>query len=483
MVDQANCNAPMLPAAAMAHAGQSAFRRSVRGQPRGPLCGMGVCFECRATVNGEPHRLTCQAAPGSSEAGPRAYSFDILIVGSGKAAIAAAKSAFYAAEGKKRIGVVDDSLGWGGQIWHRGTNRAESCGDLSAITLLAQTRVVGQLGPGQLLGESPAGPVVLAYQRLILAPGAREFFLPFPGWTLPHVMGAGGLQLLVKSGWPIQGKRVIVAGSGPLLLAAAAHLTKEGAVVPWVIEQAPWPKVRRFARSLVWQPKKLLQAFGMRWKLRGTKFKHGHWVAAAHGDDRLREITLTDGTRSWTEPCDYLACGYGLVPNVELAIHLGCELHAGLIRVNERQETSIPGIYAAGEVTGIGGIDKAEVEGRIAGIAAADRRDLNPQPHLRARAKAQRFADALAQAFELRQELKTLARPDTVICRCEDVLLSELEPYHSWRPAKLQTRLGMGPCQGRICGAALGFLRGWQTESVRPPVFPARVETLIEVQP
>ena len=97
----------------------------------------------------------------------------------------------------------------------------------------------------------------------------------------------------------------------------------------------------------------------------------------------------------------------------------------------------------------------------------------------RERAKQRRFADLLNDTFALREELKTLAAPETIVCRCEDVVFDRLRAHDSWRAAKLQTRCGMGPCQGRICGAAVEFLFGWKSESVRPPVLPVRVESLL----
>ena len=95
------------------------------------------------------------------------------------------------------------------------------------------------------------------------------------------------------------------------------------------------------------------------------------------------------------------------------------------------------------------------------------------------RRKHQRFADALNRTFALRDELKQLPQADTIICRCEDVCFDRIQTQSNWRAVKLHTRCGMGPCQGRICGAAIEFLLGWQPESVRPPVFPVKVGSLI----
>lgn len=135
-------------------------------------------------------------------------------------------------------------------------------------------------------------------------------------------------------------------------------------------------------------------------------------------------------------------------------------------------------VYAAGESTGIGGLELSLVEGEIAGLAAAGKRE-DARPLFGERAKQRRFADLLNRTFSLRDELKTLVAPETIVCRCEDVVFDRLRAHDSWRVAKLQTRCGMGPCQGRICGSAVEFLFDWKVESVRPPVLPVRVESLL----
>jgi hypothetical protein len=150
------------------------------------------------------------------------------------------------------------------------------------------------------------------------------------------------------------------------------------------------------------------------------------------------------------------------------------------VRVDEYQGTSVPRVYCAGEPTGIGGLELSLTEGQVAGYAAIGRHEA-ARRLFPARERLRKFAHALNQAFALREELKALPEPETIVCRCEDVSLASLRAYDSWRAAKLQTRCGMGPCQGRICGTATEFLLGWGMDSVRPPVFPARVENLAPI--
>jgi hypothetical protein len=156
---------------------------------------------------------------------------------------------------------------------------------------------------------------------------------------------------------------------------------------------------------------------------------------------------------------------------------LGCQISDGFVQVDEMQRTSIEGVFCAGEPTSIGGLEQALVEGQIAGLAAAGE-FAKAQSMSGKRRRAKRFAKLLDRTFRLRSELKHVAAGETIICRCEDIPYSRLQAYTSWRTAKLQTRCGMGPCQGRVCGPATEFLFGWSADSVRPPIFPARIESL-----
>ncbi len=413
----------------------------------------------------------------------RGRNYDVVVVGAGPAGIAAA---CMAAEHGACVGLVDASPWVGGQIWHGATaarkpsvarrwlNRLRHC---RADVLLSVT-VFATGKPKTLWAETPRAAQEIGWKRLVLATGAREVMIPFPGWTLPGVAGAGGLQAMSKGGWPIAGKRVVVAGSGPLLLAAADGLKKQGAIVVAIAEQAPRARVMKFGLQMAGYPAKLCQGLAIKARLLTTPYHCGCWPVEAGGEGRLERVVLTDGTRRWTVACDYLACGFGLAPNTELAQLLGCQLQADFVKVDQRQETSVADVFCAGEPTGIGGADRALVEGQIAGLHAAGATQgasrLDAQ-----RIKWQRFSYILAEAFALRGELSQLAAPDTIVCRCEDIRRRQIEPFASWREAKLQTRCGMGACQGRICGAATSVLFGWKPDSVRPPIVPVRLGFLI----
>jgi NADPH-dependent 2,4-dienoyl-CoA reductase/sulfur reductase-like enzyme len=411
--------------------------------------------------------------------------FDVLVVGGGPAGLAAAACA---AEGGARVGIVDDNPRLGGQIWRSGfddkqkkeaaqwTERVRVPG----ITALCGLRVVHQPAPGVVFAESYDGVRELTYEKLVLATGARERFLPFPGWTLPNVMGAGGLQAMVKCGLPIRGKRVVVAGTGPLLLAVAAYLRKHGVEIPLICEQASWSSLAKFGLAMAGWPAKLIQGLELKRDLGRVPLAANTWPLAAHGQEALESVTISRAGKVETIPCDYLACGFHLVPNIELPVLLGCAISNGCVQVDDFQTTTVSSVFCTGEPTSVGGVELALIEGQIAGFAATGRVK-EARALFGKRQKARHFVGLLNRTFELRPELKSLPLPDTMVCRCEDVSYARLQQHSSWRAAKLHTRCGMGPCQGRVCGPATEFLLDWKPDSVRPPVFPARVETLAAI--
>lgn len=413
--------------------------------------------------------------------------FEILVVGAGPAGIAAAVSAAVAG---KRVGLVDDNPAAGGQIGRGGADQPIAARhwmsrldrlDGSSVTRLQGWRVFDVPAPDTLRAECGMECRDLSYGKMILATGARERFLPFPGWTLPNVMGAGGLDAMVRGGLPIAGKRVVVAGTGPLLLAVAAHLARRGAKILAICEQAPLGRLIQFGAHLIGEPSKVLQGIEYGWAMRGARFYAGCRPVEVRGSDKLAAVTLEQKGKQWEERCDYVACGFHLVPNLELAALLGCRIEDGFVAVDDLQRTSMADVFCAGEPTGIGGVELALIEGEIAGLAAAGRTQ-NAEKLARRRKRGLGFVGALKEATKLDPRLKTLAKDSTLVCRCEDVSFGRLREHTSWRDAKLQTRCGMGPCQGRVCGAAAEFLFGWDAAqihlSVRPPVFPVLVSSL-----
>jgi NADPH-dependent 2,4-dienoyl-CoA reductase/sulfur reductase-like enzyme len=313
-------------------------------------------------------------------------------------------------------------------------------------------------------------------ENLILCTGAYDRTLPFPGWDIPGVMTPGGVQSLLKGHGVLAGKRVVVAGSGPFLLPVAAGVVKAGGSVVALLEAN---KSRRWLTSffvLLENTSKIKEAFYYIKTISEAKVRarFGQAVIAAHAasNGELESVDIAKIDRNFrikkvqNIKCDVAAIGWGFTADTSLAGSLGCNQLVAkddgvVVWVDGEQQTSIPGVFAAGEITGIGGSDLSMAEGVIAGISAAKFVGCNVEvlkAHRKRRAKRQRFANALIRAYPIKPGWKSWLRDETIICRCEEVCLSDLK--HSInelgatdsRTAKLLTRCGMGLCQGRICG-------------------------------
>ena len=313
-------------------------------------------------------------------------------------------------------------------------------------------------------------------ENLILCTGAYDRTLPFPGWDIPGVMTPGGVQSLLKGHGVLAGRRVVVAGSGPFLLPVAAGVVKAGGSVVALLEAN---KSRRWLTSffvLLENISKIKEAFYYIKTISEAKVRarFGQAVIAAHAasNGELESVDIAKIDRNFrikkvqNIKCDVAAIGWGFTADTSLAGSLGCNQLVAkddgvVVWVDGEQQTSIPGVFAAGEITGIGGSDLSMAEGVIAGISAAKFVGCNVEvlkAHRKRRAKRQRFANALIRAYPIKPGWKSWLRDETIICRCEEVCLSDLK--HSInelgatdsRTAKLLTRCGMGLCQGRICG-------------------------------
>jgi len=406
-------------------------------------------------------------------------SADIVVIGAGPAGLAAAATA---AQSGSSVLLVDERSAPGGQIWRGTASRAAASWlariEAQRVRTSFETAIVDVDAPHGMYGMRGTHPLrIEAGRAVVLATGARELFLPFPGWTLPNVVGVGGAQALLKSGWNVRGRKAVVAGTGPLLLPVAAALARAGARVEAVIEQAPRHAVARFAANLWRTPRRLGEALRYRLSFARTPYITGSWVVHARGDGVVREAVVTDGASERVIGCDILCTAYGLVPAVELPLLFGCALDRERVVVDELQRTSVDGVFCAGEVAGIAGKDAAIVEGTIAGLAATGR-ITEAKRLVRARSAYADMAARMNEAFALRPELKQVAGDDTVVCRCEDVSLGMIVGCSALREARVLARVGMGPCQGRVCGPALRQIFGWEREGVRPPLLPVTIEAL-----
>ena len=349
----------------------------------------------------------------------------------------------------------------------------------------------GSFAVHALLGPGQEEPVTVHADAVLIATGGYEKVLPFPGWTLPGVVTAGGAQAMLKGGLVLPGRTAVVAGTGPLLLPVAVGLASAGARVAALVESADPRNFARQARVLAAHPAKLaegaryaaeLARHRVRTQVRGT-------VVAAHGTGRLEAVTVAaldgDGrVRPGTErriPCDTLAVGHGMLPHTDLAEALGCRLDGVGVAVDDEQRTDVPGVWAAGETTGIGGAVLASAEGRIAGLSIAARLDSRTAERssyasaAKARAGLREFFAAVDKVCAPPAHWAEQVTDETVVCRCEEVPASAVREAvdelgaGDVRTVKLLTRAGMGWCQGRMCGPAVaGLARCPETPSRRP---------------
>lgn len=407
-------------------------------------------------------------------------SYDVIIIGAGPAGMHAAHA--LASRGQ-HVALIDDNPAAGGQIW-RGVNNksiqpARAALESPHITTYYQTRVIATLASQQLLVENPRDAHLLHYRHLIIASGARELLLPVAGWTLPGVTGIGGLQALVKAGMPIANKRVVIAGTGPLIWPVAVFLRMHGAHIVAIAEQQSLPRLVRFGLHLARYPRKIWQAVGYAAQLIGVPFMADSHVIAITGTTQSTGVRIQRGDHQFQLTCDYVAIGHHLVPNLDIAQSLGCDTTPAAVTTTGLLATTIPHVYAIGEARGIGGLDCAIAEGHlVAAVICRDTSAITQWQQLVAHER--QLATAIAATFAT--PATTPLADDTIVCRCEDVTHAQLQHARDWRTAKLQQRCGMGPCQGRICGAATQHLYGWGPDAVRPPLRPARVATLALLQ-
>ncbi|MGW8761603.1 FAD/NAD(P)-dependent oxidoreductase [Streptomyces sp. NPDC055815] len=464
-------------------------------------------------------------------------TYDLVVVGAGSAGLAGAVTA---SELGLSVALLDTSTQTGGQFYRHpapalGAVRPEALHhDWSAYTDLR--RRLAESGVAHLAGHhvwstvraddgtwtvhavtgADGGgerPVRIRARALLLATGAYERQLPFPGWTLPGVVGAGGAQAMLKSGLVLPGRRIVVAGSGPLLLAVASSLAAAGAQVPAVVEAAGYLRYARSPRTLLANPGKAAEALlhGAGLLRHRVPVRLRSAVTEVHGTDRVEAVTVTRLDADWRPvpgtgrriACDALAVGHGLVPQIELATTVGCAtrpLPDGTLglALDDLQETSERGLWAAGETGGVGGAELARTEGELAARAIAARllgrrTGAGRVAELRRRRNRMRaFAEVMAAAHAPGPGWQGWLTDDTDVCRCEEVsagrvreAVTELGARDA-RTVKLLTRAGMGWCQGRMCGTAVACLaaRDGAAEPPaerRPFAVPVRLSVLAEL--
>jgi D-hydroxyproline dehydrogenase subunit alpha len=432
---------------------------------------------------------------------------DVLVVGAGPAGLAAAMSARRAGATVRMLDSSDQS---GGQYWRHLPDdrpaREESrlhhqwqryrrfrfaVDSDPAVTVDLGTHVWAierhdtavrvHTVSGEVDGAGRRRQSITA-RALILATGAYDRALPVPGWTLPGVVTAGAAQALAKGERVMIGERVLIAGAGPFLFPVAASVHLTGAKVVGVYEASGFGRLGRHWLGRPWElasvPMKLAEFSGyVSTHLRGRIPYHPGWgVVAINGNDRVTSATVARLDDRWrpigrrrTVECDAVCLGHGFSPRLELGIAAGCALNGErFVNVDAAQRTSSPRVFAAGEITGIGGVDLALAEGEIAGWVAAGGTagDTALTAARRVRAASTRFARRVANAHRIGPAWTDWLDSSTVICRCEEVDYGTLIQIRDTtesvglRSLKLTTRAGLGLCQGRICGRSVEHILG-----------------------
>lgn len=353
----------------------------------------------------------------------------------------------------------------------------------------------------------------LTGRAIVLATGAHDVALPVPGWELPGVLTAGGAQALIKGTGTLPGTRFLVAGAGPFLLPVAASILAAGGAVAAVVDAAALGDWLCHLPAVAGSPAKLAEAawYAALLARHRVPLLTRSAVTAVGGTGRVAWADVDHVDRGWRPAgrprrveADTVCLSFGFVPSAELALSLGCgslvrgAVPSAVADVDGDMWTGQPGIYAAGELTGIGGAGLAEAEGFLAGMSAAlaagrsagagsarRRRVL-----LARRRRALRFAAALDDVYGLRPGWTSWMTPETVVCRCEEVTVGAARRavadygVTEERTLKMVSRVGMGRCQGRMCAHLAPCLieageRSPAAFANRPIASPVSVESLI----
>jgi thioredoxin reductase len=458
---------------------------------------------------------------------------DLVIIGGGPAGMAAAVEARRA--GVESVCILDEGISLGGQVYRRfgpgftvsdqhAAGREFRAGQTlideamaSGADIRTSTVVWGIWDKRIALVRDDVSASTIEARAIIIATGARDRPVAIPGWTLPGVITAGAAKTMVAIQRVLPGRRILMAGSGPLALAFSAQLQALGANIVEVAEAAPAPRSLSLAKLFMeGDLETMIDAARYRAKLMISRvpLSYSTIIVRIEGGDEVQRAVLARVDRDWrvvpgserTVEVDTVVLGYGLESSSELSRLIGCKLsydrqRGGWIPERDAElRTSVSGVFAAGDGSGIGGAKHAEAEGRVAGIAAA--RDLGALGAGEANSRIavvharlmrmDRFLTTLNRLYLVGPGLFELATDETVICRCEERTLADLdaliaEGVRDPNIVRALSRIGMGRCQGRNCAsnvaAAIARRDNCPPElvaplSVRPPVKPVPVAAL-----
>ena len=401
----------------------------------------------------------------------------IIVIGAGPAGLAAAEAA---SRNGSDIALIDSAPRAGGQYWRNKStvkgyrseradhlfakvSRAESITHISEATVWSIEKDGELFRVNYLQGGAESS---LTAEKLIIATGAYDRSLPFPGWDQPGSMTPGAAQAVLKGHGVLVGKKIIVAGTGPFLLPVATGLAESGAEIVGLFEASNPLRWLMSLHALLLNPSKFAELFYYAKQLKKYRITPRFNRAVSSFTGGLATVTRLDSSfkfkksGSETFAVDVVSVGWGFLPDVTLGGIVGCDQKVDsdgttVFSVNTNQRSSVDNIWIAGEATGIGGADLSLIEGEIAGLSASGQKISLAKKWTRYRKEI--FAKALKRSYPIHDGWQSWAQDSTTICRCEEVKLGEIRESVSElgaedsRTAKLFTRAGMGLCQGRVC--------------------------------
>ncbi|SDP05256.1 FAD/NAD(P)-dependent oxidoreductase [Desulforhopalus singaporensis] len=418
---------------------------------------------------------------------------DLIIIGGGPAGLAAACSASSCG---LEVAVVDEQSSPGGQLFRNietplGQSLLDDGDRQRGLELVRNFRaakikyypdtVVWGVEPNRVSCTDKDGARLLHGACVVIAPGAMERPVPFPGWTLPGVITAGGADILLRSGGTLTRESsdpVVLAGNGPLLLLVACHLLDNGVNIAAWLDTGCWPK--RFAGGafMSWSfldAGYMSKGKAMAKKILGGKipFVTGVKQIRAAGDTRVERVVYEKGGKRHEIDAACLLRHEGVIPRTHILRSMGALHRWDKVQrywypvTDDFGATSIDGIYLAGDANYVHGGDASIIKGTLAGIDVA--RKIGVITKGEAAFRSEKHLKQLRRIRIARSFLRYMFAPhpdifgvpdETIVCRCESVTAKDIrkiakEGNRDVNEVKLHTRCGMGPCQGRMCGTPL----------------------------